>query len=110
MRGGITLAYTLDTFMKGRNWPFDGSPRKVILSLTEKGGWLKDSQNSLLPWTTPSQCDVIQVLSRLSRIRILGDWTRWYETVANDDVQIANTQAQLPICSMALPDASICTC
>lgn len=48
----------------------------------------------------------MQVLSRLSGLRILGDWTEWYETVAIDSVQISNLRAQLPLCSMTMPDAS----
>ena len=110
VRKGITLGYSMQTFFASRNGVFDGSAKRVVISLSEAGGWLKDSQNSLQPWTRPSQCDVIQVLSRLSRVRILGDWTRWYETVALDDVQVANTKAQLPVCAMSVPDASICTC
>jgi hypothetical protein len=53
---------------------------------------------------------MIQVLSRLSAMRILGDWTAWYESVALDDVQFANTKGQLPLCAMQLPDASVCLC
>ncbi|RYH09675.1 hypothetical protein EON65_39995 [archaeon] len=110
VRKGITLGYNMQTFFSSRNGVFDGGAKRVVIQLSETGGWLKDSQNSLLSWTRPSQCDIIQVLSRLSRVRILGDWTRWYETVALDDVQVANTKAQLPICAMSVPDASICTC
>lgn len=54
---------------------------------------------------------MIQVLSRLSSLDILGDWTTWYETMALDNVQILNTKTgQIPVCAMSRPDASICTC
>lgn len=92
---GITLGYNLAALAKSPNGAFTGSPMKITISLIENGGWLKDPQNVLKPWFKPSQCDVIQVLSRLSRIRILGDWTTWYETVAIDNVQIANTQGTM---------------
>lgn len=107
---GITLGYSIDQLRNSPNGIFTGAPKTITISLNEHGGWLKDSQNSLVPWTKPSQCDMIQVLSRLSKIKILGDWTSWYETVAIDDVQIANTKAQLPLCSMIMPDASVCIC
>lgn len=82
----------------------------LTLPLLETAGWLKDPQNSLKAWTVPSKCDLILVLSRLSDFRILGDWTKWYESVGLDDVQILNTVGQLPRCANAVPDASTCKC
>jgi len=91
--GGIRLAFPLATLL--RSSPLvGGSPQQLVLSLREDAGWLKDPQNALLSWSAPSQCDLIQVLSRLSGLRILGDWTAWYETVAIDNVQISNLQGQ----------------
>lgn len=104
---GIKLKFPISALSSG---PFSGSPTQYVLSLDESQGWLKDPQNSLLPWGAPSQCDMIQVLSRLSALRILGDWTAWYESVALDDVQFANTKGQLPLCAMQQPDASVCLC
>lgn len=89
---GITLGFNIDALIKSPNGRFQGTPMTISIPLTETAGWLKDSQNSLKSWLVPSQCDVIQVLSRLSRFRILGDWTTWYETIAIDNVQISNTK------------------
>lgn len=89
---GITLAFTIDALFSSPNGKFDGTPKRFSIPLTENAGWLKDPQDSLKSWFVPSQCDMIQVLSRLTKIRILGDWTTWYETVALDNVQIANTK------------------
>ena len=36
---------------------FAGLP--ISIPLAEWGGWLKDPQNSNLPWTTPSTCDMV---------------------------------------------------
>ena len=69
---------------------FTGQPITITIELKENGGWLKDSQNQLTPWTIPSQCDVVHVLTGLTGIRILGDWTTWYESVAIDNVAISN--------------------
>lgn len=104
---GITLGFPI------KNLPyiqFTGAPVQYTIPLLEGAGWLKDPQNTLLKWTTPSKCDMIQVLSRLTSFQILGDWTTWYESVALDNVQISNTKGQLPLCAMSIPDASICTC
>lgn len=99
---GITLGFPMQSF--------DGSFKHFKLSLKEDGGWLMDSQNSLKPWTKPTKCNMIQVLSRLTSIKVLGDWTTWYESIAMDNFQISNTQSQLPVCAMSRPDASVCTC
>ena len=80
------------------------------IELLETANWLKDPQNSLKRWSAPSRCEVIQVLSRLSGLRILGDITTWYETVAIDNVVISNTKNIVPACAMGRPDASVCTC
>jgi len=109
---GITLGYPISALNASPNGAFDGSPLRVSIPLKEgtATGWVKDSQNSLQAWGAASKCDLIQVLSRLSKVRVLGDWTPWHETVALDDVQLRNTKGQLPICAMSRPDASICTC
>jgi hypothetical protein len=108
--GGITLALPVGVLKKSYPSLFKGSPTEMSIKLTESSGWLKDPQNTLKPWYTPTQCDIIQVLSRLSKVQILGDWNQWYESVALDNVKISNTKGQLPLCSMARPDASVCTC
>ena len=97
-RGGITLGYSMASLARSPNGAFAGKALRISIPLRETGGstagWVKDPQNALLPWGAASQCDVIQVLSRLSKISILGDWTSWYETVALDDVRIVNTKGE----------------
>lgn len=102
---GIRLAMPLSALPS-----FTGSTSTFKVQLLETKGWVKDPQNTLLSWSRPSQCDMIQVLSRLSSIRILGDWTTWYETVALDEVLLYNLQGQIPVCAMYRPDASVCLC
>lgn len=106
---GITLIYPLSAAIEAS--PFSREGTTFTLSLTENSGWLKDPQNVLKKWTVPTRCDLLQVLSRLSSIDILGDWTSWYETMALDNVQILNTNSgKIPVCAMNRDDASICTC
>jgi len=109
---GITLGYSLASLIQSPNGRFTGQPLRITIPLreTKSGGWMKDPQNTLISWYPASQCDVIQVLSRLSKLSILGDYTTWYETVALDNVQIVNTQGHLPLCAQERPDASICSC
>lgn len=106
---GITLVFPLSAAVAST--PFKGEATTFTLNLHENAGWLKDPQNTLVKWAAPSKCDMIQVLSRLSSVKILGDWTKWYETVALDNVQFYNTKSgQIPVCAMSRPDASVCSC
>jgi hypothetical protein len=100
---GIRLGFTIAALRKRTSIPFlpaGGKPVTVTVPLSETAGWLKDPQNVLSPWSNPSQCDMIQVLSRLSKIRILGDWTTSYETVAIDNVLISNIKGN---CYVVVP-------
>ena len=89
---GIKLVFPLSAALA--TTPFKGEATTFTLPLTEGAGWLKDPQNTLKKWEAPSKCDMIQVLSRLSSVHILGDWTTWYETVALDNVQFYNTKSK----------------
>jgi hypothetical protein len=44
----------------------------------------------------PSRCTFIQVLSSLSKLSILGDFTTWYESVGLDSVALVNTKGASP--------------
>jgi hypothetical protein len=77
---GIRLAKYADDSL-----PLDGRSREVSISLTESA-WRKDPKNTLLPWLPPSQCEMVEVLAGLTSLRILGDHTKWYESVALDRV------------------------
>ena len=58
------------------------------IELTETANWFtQDTTTSL------SKCEFIEVLSQLSGLRILGDLTRWTETVALDNVYISNNKS-----------------
>lgn len=109
---GISLCFSMKAIVAGGYGQSSANGDAILyqLPLLENSGWTKDPQNSLKAWAAPSQCDIIMALSRLSRVRILGDWTKWYESVAIDDVQILNTKSSLPRCSNTMPDASNCKC
>lgn len=62
-RKGITIAWPNDAINFAG---FDGGMKRFKIPLKEGKGWLKDSQNTLQPWTPATKCDLIQVLSRLS--------------------------------------------
>ena len=101
---GIRLAYRFSKIH------FSHKIANFKIELVETANWLKDPQDSLKPWSAPSRCEFIQVLSRLSGLRILGDITTWYETVALDNVILSNTKNIVPACAMGRPDAAVCTC
>lgn len=105
---GVTVAFPL--------WEaptFDGSATAFSVPLAEGAGWIKDPKNTLLQWPRPSRCDMIEVLSGVTAIRILGDFTDWYESIALDDVALkapASGLSEVPVCAQHTPDASTCTC
>jgi hypothetical protein len=101
---GITLAHRFSKIH------FKNAIAHFKIELVETANWLKDPRDSLKHWSAPSKCEFIQVLSRLSGIRILGDITTWYETVAIDNVFLSNTKNIVPLCAMGRSDASVCTC
>ena len=86
----------------------------MLLPLDETLGWVKDPKNSLKTWWRPTQCEMIQVLSALSAVRILGDFSRATETIALDDVRFVQPapgpEATIPLCAQGSADAIICTC
>lgn len=103
---GVTVAFPLAK----ASTLFNGATTQFSVPLREGGGWVKDPKNTLVQWSAPSKCDFIEVLSGLSAVRILGDFTTWYESVALDSVEVRNTRGQVPICAQGTPDASTCTC
>jgi len=76
--------------------PLDGQARVVSIPLVESV-WLKDPKNILLPWTVPSQCDMVEVLGGITALRILGDQTKWYESVAIDRVAYTVGSGNVPL-------------
>jgi hypothetical protein len=106
---GLTIGYPLQLVDS-----YDGSTQIFSISLTESSGWLKDPDNENLPWATLSRCEVIQVLSGITSISILGDFTAWYESICIDNVKLISAKPQgrkqLPSCAQLTPDARSCSC
>ena len=93
---------------------FYGETASYALALNESAGWLKDPKSTELEWIVPTKCEMIELLSGISTIRILGDFTRWYETVSVDNVKIVasiiDDRYQLPVCAQVQPDGRRCNC
>lgn len=106
---GLTIGYPLNLVES-----YNGSTQTFSISLTESSGWLKDPQNENLPWKTVSRCEFIQVLSGITNITILGDFTAWYESFGIDDVKLITAKpagrSHLPSCAQMAPDAKSCSC
>lgn len=88
---GIRLAVFADKML-----PLDGTTRSVSIKLTEDR-WLKDPKNTLLEWQAPTNCEMVEVLSGLTGVKILGDHTRWYESIALDDVVYTHGNNEVPV-------------
>lgn len=105
---GIRLFYPLSSLKL--NTLSLGKSIQFALQLNVGAGWFKDPQDLLKSNIAASKCDFLQVLSRLSDVRILGDFLYSGETVALDDVALVNLKPEIPLCAMSKSDASICTC
>lgn len=68
--------------------PFTGTTVTQCITLDESAGWLLDPENSNYDWLTPTNCEVVTLLHRLSSLKILGDYTPGKETVLLDDVKV----------------------
>lgn len=66
---------------------FNGQEKRFSIPFTANV-WFKDSKSTIQPHTRPTDCELIEVLNGLSSLRILGDFTRWHESVSMDDVQL----------------------
>jgi hypothetical protein len=101
---GVTIAYPFPTDYTGKTKVFE-------LPLNENS-WLIDPESSLTTWSKPTKCEFLEVLSNISEFSILGDFTRWYESIAIDDVifKVADKKGGAPICGQGKPDASTCSC
>ena len=106
---GITLGFPLSSTVG-----FSGETKTFSLTLDEHSGWLKDPKNVNFEWVKISKCDFIRVLSGISKMTILGDFTNWYETVIIDNVKLKASKPDgryhLPICAQNTPDARLCSC
>merc|ERR1712146_156074 len=77
---------------------FDGKEKAFSIPLTASGGhWLKDPKNTLLAWSTPTECEMVEMLDGLSDLRILGDFTRWHESVSLDNVAVKAGSGGIPM-------------
>jgi len=104
---GVTLVFPY----KAAKQAFTGAAATFMVPLLEGSGWVEDPKNTLAAWAKPSQCTFIEVLSGLSSVKILGDFTKWYESVALDTVEVvAPGKSMVPVCAQLKPDASQCTC
>lgn len=89
---GIRLAKYADATIT----PLDGQARTVSIPLVESV-WLKDPKNTLLPWTVPTQCEMVEVLGGITSLRLLGDQTVWYESLAIDRVSYSIGTTPVPL-------------
>lgn len=79
---GITLGYPVESL------GFDGATKRFTVPLSQSS-WKKDPHNTLTTtWSAPSKCELVEVLSKLTAIRVLGDFTTGPESVSLDKVRL----------------------
>lgn len=77
----------------------DGKAKVVRVPLLE-GSWKKDPRNVLTApqnWVNPSKCEMVEALQGITGLTILGDHTRWYESVGLDQVSITHGTGGVPM-------------
>ena len=108
-RRGIIIGFPLSSTAG-----FSGSTSSFSIELHERAGWLRKPKNPLHPWSQVTRCEIIEVLSSISSLKILGDFTRWYESIAIDNVRVRSKtpalRRHLPTCAQNQPDGSNCSC
>ena len=113
---GVTLAFPLLKTISGL---FNGLTTQYSLPLNEKAGWVKDPKNELIKdWQQPTKCEFIEVLCGITTMKIISDFTKWYESITLDNVNLRaanssknyNGRYQMPICAQNRPNGRKCTC
>lgn len=88
-RGLRIVRFVDDADWKGANFlSWDGTEREVEFTLAPIERWMKDPLNAAMNFAFASECEIASCLSNVSRVAILGDWTRGGEGIALDDVAI----------------------
>ncbi|KAF4658282.1 hypothetical protein FOL46_007041 [Perkinsus olseni] len=87
------LRIVRETQVGGLTW--DGNEQTVVLRLASGENWKKDPLNLALPLTDATECEMAAVLWNLSKLKILGDFSKSGEGVAIDDVSISHAYASM---------------
>eukprot|EP00929_Paragymnodinium_shiwhaense_P008718 TRINITY_DN112685_c0_g1_i1.p1 TRINITY_DN112685_c0_g1~~TRINITY_DN112685_c0_g1_i1.p1 ORF type:complete len:427 (+),score=35.08 TRINITY_DN112685_c0_g1_i1:68-1348(+) len=70
------------------NFFWGGEERLIEVPLLPSGRWMKDPLNSAKDFRLATDCEIASVLTNISRVAILGDFTKGGEGVAIDNVAI----------------------
>merc|ERR1711920_288467 len=89
----------------GLEW--DGSERVIEVPLLHGNFWKRDPKNPALTFTDATECEIAAVLSGLTKVKILGDFTKAGEGVALDDVSIGSSSTQ-PVYPLACQQGCSC--
>jgi len=86
-----------------------GNEVHLNLELHENGRWSFDPMNSAAGYVYATQCQIAAILTNVSRIAILGDFTRGGEGIALDDVAfVAADESKQPAYPLACQQGCIC--
>lgn len=74
----------------GLEW--DGRERVIEVTIAAGHHWHRDPMNTALPFTYATECEIGAIVAGLTRVKILGDFTRAGEGVALDDFSISGPE------------------
>lgn len=72
---------------------WEGAEVRIEVPLNFTGRWSYDPLNSAAEFVLATECQIASVLNNVSRVAILGDFTKGGEGVAIDDVAIVSADA-----------------
>lgn len=88
---------------------WDGDERNIEVELLPTAGWMKDPLNTAGTFRHATECEIGAVLTDVSRVAILGDFTRGGEGVALDNVKIvAAPPSEQPKFPVACQQGCVC--
>lgn len=110
--GGMRLSFPMSS--NSSSTLFENASFHRFSIPLEEARWMRDTRNELERWPPPTTCEFTRVLGSLTALRILGDLTEWYESLALDDVtfrappnpkQPRTSGRSMPICAQLYPCA-----
>mmetsp|Transcript_14107 Transcript_14107/g.34974 ORF Transcript_14107/g.34974 Transcript_14107/m.34974 type:complete len:412 (-) Transcript_14107:417-1652(-) len=86
---GLRIVRQVDAFFK-----WHGEETTIELEIRSGNSWVRDPLNGALPFTSATECEIAATLNGLTKLKILGDFTKAGEGVAIDDVSVTRAPVQ----------------
>lgn len=88
------------TILSQRYVTYKGNTQFFNFTMNEYSGWFKDPKNNLIKsWSYPTKCEMVNVLSNITEIRVYGDVTNSFEVIGMDSFRfVSGSRDDLYVC------------